>query len=63
MIGLFLGGDLSETIATSIIKKMEVDFLPTQVNLLHVDWFAPLEVYVFRFPSAWTNTQSTDYHV
>lgn len=35
-----------QTIVSSVIKKLQDDFLPSDVELLPISWFAPLEVYV-----------------
>lgn len=35
------------TITTFIIKKMQEDFLPPEVELMPVGWFAPIEVYFY----------------
>lgn len=36
-----------ETIASAVIRKMQVDFLPPQIELLPISWIAPIEVYFF----------------
>lgn len=35
-----------QTIASFVIRKLQDDFLPPDVELLPISWFAPLEVYV-----------------
>ncbi len=46
-IDLELTGMWYPTIATTIIKQMQIDFLPIGTELLPVRWIAPLEVYLF----------------
>lgn len=35
-----------QTISSFVIRKLQDDFLPSDVELLPISWFAPLEVYV-----------------
>jgi sec-independent protein translocase protein TatC len=35
------------TVTTYVIRKMQEDFLPPEVELMPVGWFAPLEVYFY----------------
>jgi sec-independent protein translocase protein TatC len=36
-----------QTISSFVITKIQADFLPAEVKLLPISWFAPLEVYLF----------------
>ncbi len=36
-----------QTISSFVIRKLQSDFLPADIELLPISWFAPLEVYVF----------------
>ncbi|UCE15438.1 MAG: twin-arginine translocase subunit TatC [Candidatus Bathyarchaeota archaeon] len=36
-----------QTISSSVIKKLQADFLPADIELLPISWFAPLEVYLY----------------
>lgn len=36
-----------QTISSFVIKKLQTDFLPGDITLLPISWFAPLEVYVY----------------
>jgi sec-independent protein translocase protein TatC len=44
---LFGGNPWYQTISSFVIKQMQKDFLPADVELLPISWFAPLEVYLF----------------
>jgi len=36
-----------QTISSFVIRKLQMDFLPVDVELLPISWFAPLEVYIY----------------
>lgn len=36
-----------QTISSFAIRKLQTDFLPAEVELLPISWFAPLEVYIY----------------
>jgi len=36
-----------QTISSFAIRKLQADFLPAEVELLPISWFAPLEVYIY----------------
>jgi sec-independent protein translocase protein TatC len=36
-----------QTISSFVIRKMQTDFLPADIELLPISWFAPLEVYIY----------------
>lgn len=36
-----------QTISSFVLKKLQTDFLPPNVELLPISWLAPLEVYVY----------------
>ncbi len=44
---LFSGNPNYTTISMFVIKKVQDDFLPPNVELLPIDWFAPMEVYFY----------------
>jgi len=46
-VNLSASGPWFQTISSFVIKKLQTDFLPTDVELLPISWFAPLEVYVY----------------
>ncbi len=36
-----------QTISSFVIRKLQSDFLPADIELLPISWFAPLEVYLY----------------
>jgi len=36
-----------QTISSFVIRKLQTDFLPADIELLPISWFAPLEVYIY----------------
>ncbi|NIR87169.1 preprotein translocase subunit TatC [Candidatus Bathyarchaeota archaeon] len=36
-----------QTISSFVIRKLQTDFLPDDIELLPISWFAPLEVYLY----------------
>ena len=36
-----------QTISSFVIRKMQTDFLPADIELLPISWFAPFEVYIY----------------
>jgi sec-independent protein translocase protein TatC len=44
---LFSGNPWYQTISSFVINRMQSDFLPANIELLPIKWFAPLEVYLF----------------
>lgn len=36
-----------QTISSFVIRKLQTDFLPADIELLPISWFAPLQVYIF----------------
>lgn len=44
---LFGGNPWYQTISSFVIQKLQTDFLPADIELLPVSWFAPLEVYLY----------------
>jgi len=36
-----------QTISSFVIRKVQTDFLPADIELLPISWFAPLEVYIY----------------
>jgi len=44
---LFGGNPWYQTISTFVINKLQTDFLPADIELLPISWFAPLEVYLY----------------
>jgi len=44
---LFGGNPWYQTISSFVIQKLQTDFLPADIELLPISWFAPLEVYLY----------------
>ncbi len=44
---LFGGNPWYQTISSFVINKIQADFLPADIELLPISWFAPLEVYLY----------------
>lgn len=44
---IFSGNPIYQTVSMFIIRKMQDDFLPPNVELLPIDWFSPMEVYFY----------------
>lgn len=44
---LFGGNPWYQTISSFVLNKLQTDFLPADIELLPISWFAPLEVYLF----------------
>jgi len=36
-----------QTISSFVIRKVQTDFLPADIELLPISWFAPLQVYIY----------------
>lgn len=45
--GLSASNPWYQTISSFVIRKLQSDFLPANIELLPISWFAPLEVYLF----------------
>lgn len=44
---LFSGNPNYVTVSMFVIRKVQEDFLPPNVELLPIDWFSPMEVYFY----------------